>query len=60
MSDESDAIKIGWSTADQVDLIFEEDKFVVMGLYGSESADYITELGFIVQDVECTFKVLQA
>ena len=57
-SETFEAIKVGLFTADFVDFSFESDSEIVMGMYGSANAEFITELGFIVQDVKCTARVL--
>ena len=46
-------IKLGMATTTSVDVDFVDGQ-LISGMYGAANASYITQLGFIVQDVTCT------
>ena len=53
MFSETDLFKFGSPSEEAIDIEMGDDKHIV-GFYGAQNADYITQLGIVMQDVNCT------
>ena len=58
MSEDEEPIKLGFFTKNHNDFILETEKSIVMGMYGGATDQHVTELGFIVQDLDCMIQYL--
>ena len=61
LTGDTDELTLGLQTGDYVDYEFESGAELAVGYYGTLGAMHVSELGFIVLDVDCAKKnVLQA